>query len=59
MRIYALIFLNLLLPGLAVAASHEAGEKLSYIERMGLYADWAIILLLILAVVAFVKFGRK
>jgi hypothetical protein len=51
--------MNLLLPGLAVAASHGAEEKLTYIERMGLYADWAVILLVILAVVAFIKFGRK
>ncbi|MDA1097781.1 MAG: hypothetical protein O2967_02260 [Proteobacteria bacterium] len=54
-----LFLLSLLLPTMAMAAQQNAEAKLTYTERMGLYADWTIILLFILAVVAFAKFVMK
>ena len=57
MRILMIIFAVLLVPLTAVAAEH--GDKLSYTERIGLYADWSIFILLILAVVALVRFWKK
>lgn len=57
MRFALMLLLNLLIPASAIAAQTDA--KLTYVERMGLYADWAIILLFILAVVAFVIFLRR
>ena len=57
MRFLMIIFASLLVPFAAVAAEH--GDKLSYTERIGLYADWSTFILLILAVVALVRFWKK
>lgn len=57
MRLLMITFANLLLSFAAVAAEH--GDKLSYTERMGLYADWSTFILVILAVVALVRFWKK
>lgn len=57
MRFLMITFASLLAPFAAVASQH--GDKLSYTERMGLYADWSIFVLLILAVVALIRFWNK
>lgn len=57
MRFLMITFANLLLSFAAVAAEH--GDKLSYTERMGLYADWSTFILVILAVVALMRFWKK
>lgn len=55
-------FLMLTLTGLLAshpALAAETAEKLSYTERMGLYADWSMFLLLIIAIIALVRFWNK
>ena len=57
MRLLMITFANLLVSFAAVAA--EPGDKLSYTERIGLYADWSTFILLILAMVALIRFWKK
>ncbi len=57
MRCLMITFASLLVSFTAVAA--EQGDKLSYTERIGLYADWSTFFLLILAVVALIRFWKK
>ncbi len=57
MRCLMITFASLLVPFAAAAAEH--GDKLSYTERMGLCADWSTFILLILAVVALIRFWKK
>ena len=57
MRFLMITFASLLAPFAATASEH--GDELSYTERMGLYADWSIFILLIIAVVALVRFWNR
>ena len=57
MRFLTIILVSLLASFTAVAAEH--GDKLSYTERIGLYADWSTFILLVLAVVALIRFWKK
>ncbi len=57
MRFLMITFASLLVPFAAAGAEH--GDKLSYTERIGLYADFTIFILLILAVVAMIRFWKK
>ena len=57
MRFLMITFASLLVPFAAVAVEH--GDKLSYTERIGVYADWSTFILLILAVVALIRFWKK
>ena len=57
MRFLMFTFASLLVPFAAAAAEH--GDELSYTERMGLYADWSTFIILILAVVALIRFWNK
>ena len=57
MRFLMMTFASLLVPFAAVAA--EQGDKLSYTERIALYADWSTFFLLILAVAALIRFWKK
>ncbi len=57
MRLLMMTVASLLVSFSALAASHE--DKLSYTERMALYADWATFILLVLAIVALIRFWNK
>jgi hypothetical protein len=50
-------FASLLVSFAAVAAEHDG--ELSYTERIALYADWSTFILLVLAVVALIRFWKK
>lgn len=59
MRYFNVFLLGLLLPFAAIAAEGNPGENLTYTERMGLYADWAVVILLVVVIVAVVRNWRK
>ena len=51
--------LALTLAGLLASFSAVAAEKISYTDRIALYADWSTFIILILAVVALIRFWNK
>lgn len=59
MRNWMVFLLGLSVPFSAVAAESETANTLTYVERMGLYADWATIILLIVVAAAVVRWWRK
>jgi hypothetical protein len=57
MRVLMITLAGLLTPVTAVAAEH--GDKLSYTERMALYADWSTFIILVIAVIALIRFWYR
>ncbi|MBT3305939.1 MAG: hypothetical protein HN377_05585 [Alphaproteobacteria bacterium] len=57
MRMFVMSLAGLLASFSAMASDH--GDELSYTERMALYADWSTFFLLIVALVALIRFWNK